>query len=97
MSLIVPIVDISFTIVGRVKLDTDRALEDPWWDQSVKGLDLNDKIQFQQAISNYISAYLRHENLLSEVPWSCGPADVYSVTVEVNNGGSNNAADERIS
>ena len=91
----IPVVDISFTITGRVKLDIDRAFEDPWWDQVTQGLDLNDPIQFQQAVSNYISAYLRHENLLSEVPWSCGPADIYSVKVEVNNGGSNNAADER--
>lgn len=76
--------DVTFTIYGRVKIDLERAQEDPWWDQSVQGLDLNDPIQLQTAISNYISAYLRHENLLSDVPWSCGPSDIYNTYVEIH-------------
>jgi hypothetical protein len=83
------ILDVSFTVYGRVKIDLARAMEDPWWEQSTTGLDLNDPIQLQQAISNYVSAYLRHEALLSDVPWSCGPADIYNTNIEVKNGGSN--------
>lgn len=90
----VKIVNLSFTVIGRVQLDMDRALEDPWWEQYTRNLDLDDPIQFQQAVSNYVSAYLAKENLLSEAPFTCGPADVYNINIEVRNGGSNNATDE---
>lgn len=90
----VQIVDLSFRVTGRVQLDLERAQEDPWWEQYTRGLDLSDPIQFQQAVSNYVSAYLAKENLLSEAPFTCGPADVYNINIEVKNGGSNNAAAE---
>lgn len=82
------IVDLTFSIRGRVKLDLERAQEDPWWDQAVKGLDLDDKDQFRAAVSNYVSAYLRNEELLSNAPFTCGPADVYDTNIEVKSGGT---------
>lgn len=87
------ILDVTFTVFGRVQIDLERAEQDPWWDQSAQGLDLNDPIQLQAAVSNYISAYLRHEDLLSNVPWSCGPASVYNTKIEVKNGTSCNQPD----
>lgn len=90
----VGIVDVTFNIMGRVQLDMDRAKEDPWWEQYTKGLDLSDPIQFQAAVFNYVSAYLKNEELLSDAPFTCGPADVYRITTEVRNGGSNNAAND---
>lgn len=80
------ILDITFTINGRVKFDQARAEEDPWWETLARGLDLNDPEQLHLAIQNYVSAYLRQENLLSEsAPFTCGPADIYSVNVEIKN------------
>jgi len=90
----IPIVDVTFKINGRVQLDMDRAQEDPWWDQFTQGLDLNDPIQFQQAVSNYVSAYLTREELLSDAPFTCGPANVYNIHIEVLNGGNDNAAND---
>lgn len=81
------ILDVAFTVFGRVKIDLERAQQDPWWDTTTRGLDLNDPVQLQQAVSNYLSAYLRHENLLSQAPFTCGPADVYNTNVEVKSGG----------
>ena len=78
------ILDVKFTVFGRVKLDLERAQQDPWWEQYSRGLDLSDPIQLQTAVSNYISAYLRNEELLSNVPWSCGPASVYNSEINVN-------------
>ena len=82
------ILDVKFTVFGRLKIDLERAREDPWWDQYCNGLDLTDPIQLQTAVANYISAYLRHEELLSNAPFTCGPADVYSTKIEVTSGGS---------
>jgi len=77
------IINVSFNIQGRVQLDLARAEEDPWWETFSRGLDLDDPIQFQQAVANYLSAYLRNEELLSDVPWSCGPASIYQTNIEV--------------
>jgi hypothetical protein len=83
------IVNVSFTVHGRVQLDLARAEEDPWWDQYSRGLDLTDDEQFKQAVQNYVSAYLRNEQLLSDnAPWTCGPASIYSVQIEVKHGGN---------
>lgn len=75
--------DVAFTVFGRVKIDLERAMQDPWWVSTTNGLDLNDPEQMHMAISNYISAYLRHENLLSDAPFTCGPADIYNTNIEV--------------
>jgi len=82
------ILDVGFTIYGRVKIDIARAMEDPWWESSTIGLDLDNPEQLHQAVSNYIAAYLRHEELLSNVPWSCGPASIYNTNIEVKDGGN---------
>jgi hypothetical protein len=82
------ILDVAFTVFGRVKIDLERAQQDPWWETTTRGLDFNDPAQLQQAISNYLSAYLRHENLLSDAPFTCGPADVYNTQIEVKSGRS---------
>lgn len=80
------IIDVSFVITGRVQVDLARAMEDPWWESYSRGLDLNEPDQLQLAIQNYVSAYLRQENLLSEdAPFTCGPADLFSISVEVKN------------
>lgn len=79
------IISVSFSINGRVEVDLVRAEEDPWWETYSRGLDLDDPAQLQKAIQNYISAYLRQENLLSDVPFSCGPASIYNLNVEVKN------------
>jgi hypothetical protein len=89
------IVNVVFTIQGRVQLDLARAEEDPWWESYNRGLDLNDPVQLQQAMQNYVSAYLRAEHMLDDTPWACGPASIYSVQIEVKEDGrstSNNAS-----
>lgn len=91
------IIDITFTINGRVQLDRIRAEEDPYWEQLSRGLDMNDPIQLQLVIRNYISAYLRNEQLLSNnAPWTTGPSSIYSVQIdikeEVKNGRSNSTS-----
>lgn len=85
------IINITFNISGHVQLDLDRAKEDCWWDHYNKDKDLNDPIQLQQACADYISAYLRNEELLSNAPFTCGPASIYHIAIEVKNGGRNNA------
>ena len=85
------IIDVSFTVTGRVQLDLARAEEDPWWEQYTRGLDLNKPEDLAQAVQNYVSAYLRNEELLSDnAPWTCGPASIYSVQTEVKNDGTSN-------
>ena len=81
------IINVSFTISGQVHVDPARAAEDPWWEQYSRGLDLNDPEQFRQALYNYISAYVRAESLLDDVPWSCGPSSIYAVELKI---GQNN-------
>lgn len=82
-------VDITFTVTGRVQLDLDRAKEDIWWEQYTRGLDMTDPIQFQEGVRRYVSAYLRNEQLLSDnAPWTCGPASLYQIQLEVKNGGN---------
>lgn len=88
------IVNLSFTIAGRFQLDLERAMEDPWWEQYTRGLDLDNKEQFARAIYNYVSAYLRNEDLLSNAPFTCGPADVYHIQTEVKDGGRESATAE---
>jgi len=83
------IINVVFNIQGRVQLDLARAEEDPWFEQYTRGLDLNDPVQLQQAMQNYVSAYLRAENMLDDTPWACGPASVYSVQIEVKEDGRN--------
>lgn len=81
------IITVGFTVYGQVQLDLARAEEDPWWEQYTRGLDLNDPEQLKQAVQNYVSAYLRQEQLLSDnAPWTCGPASIYTITTEVKNG-----------
>ena len=83
------IINVAFTVTGKVQLDLARAEEDPWWEQYSRGLDLNDPEQFKLAVQKYVSAYLTNEQLLSETaPWTCGPASIYSVQIEVKNGGN---------
>lgn len=77
------IIDISFTISGRVKLDLARAMEDPWWETYSRGLNLNDEEGLKTAIRNYISAYLRNESLLSDnAPWTTGPPNIFGANIE---------------
>jgi hypothetical protein len=80
------IINVVFNIQGRVQLDLARAEEDPWWETYSRGLDLNEPVQFQQAVANYISAYLRNEELLSDAPFTCGPANIYQTNIEVKSG-----------
>lgn len=87
------IINVVFNVHGRVQVDLARAVEDPWWDQCSVGLDLNDKEQFQLAVRNYVSCYLRADSLLDNVPFSCGPADIYSVQIEVKSGGNTSSTD----
>lgn len=91
------IIDITFTINGRVQLDIARAEEDPYWEQLSRGLDMTDPTQFQLVIRNYVSAYLRNEQLLgNNAPWTCGPSSIYSVQIdikeEVKNGRNSTSA-----
>lgn len=82
----VKLVDIKFSIHGRVLLDMDRAMEDPWWEQYTKGYNLNDPAEFKQAVIEYVKVYLSQEDLLSEnAPWTCGPADLYGVEIVLTN------------
>jgi len=84
------IVDLAFTVTGSVQLDVARAQEDPWWDQYSRGRNLDDPAEFEQVVRDYVSAYLRNEQLLSNnAPWTCGPASLYHIQIEVRNGGSN--------
>ncbi len=79
------IIDILFTVQGRVQLDLTRAVEDPNWDHYTRGLNLGIPEQLQQAVHNYVSAYLRNEQLLSDnAPWTNGPADIYGVVIKIN-------------
>lgn len=82
------IIDVTFTIHGRFQLDLTRAEEDPWWECYSRGLDLNNPEEFQQAVQNYVSAYLRNEELLSNTPFTCGPASIYQTNIEVKNVGN---------
>jgi hypothetical protein len=79
------IITVTFQINGRVHLDIARAEEDPYWEQVSRGIDMESPEGFELAARNYISAYLRNEQLLSDVPWSCGPASIYGVSITIDN------------
>lgn len=81
-----PIIDLTFTVAGRISLDLARAQEDPVWEQITRNYDLSDPYQLKVAVDAYVTAYLRNERILSNTPWSCGPSSIYSVTTEVKNG-----------
>ena len=88
-------IDVTFTVTGGVKVDMDRVVEDPWWNLYTGDLDLEDPQQLQLGLSRYVQAYLKQEILLSDVPWSCGPADLYQITIEVRNGGREASNDDK--
>lgn len=73
------LINVSFSIHGRVVLDLERAMEDPNWDQVTKNYDLSDDAQFKIAIRDYITMYLRNETMLEDTPFTCGPADIYGI------------------
>lgn len=83
------VVDLIFTVSGRVQIDMTRAYEDPWWEKYSKDLNLDNPDEFRQAIQAYVSAYLSREKILSNAPWTCGPSDIYGANIEVRNDGSN--------
>ena len=82
---------IRFTLICGVTLDMERVAEDPSWSMAARNCDLSVPREFNFAMMQYLQYHLnnsRMDRLLAEMPATCGPADIYGMTVEAPDGNS---------
>ena len=73
---------VRFSLLCGVTLDMERVEQDPAWGMAGRHYDLDDPQQFDAAVVEYLKHYLGAESILSEMPSTNGPADVYGTTIE---------------
>ena len=74
---------VTIAVQGVVSIDLERVQEDPQWALVSRGVDLEDATAAKLALEAYVARYLGMETLLSNAPFTNGPADVISTQVEV--------------
>jgi hypothetical protein len=70
---------VRFSLICGVTLDMERVEDDPAWAMASRHFDLEDPVQMDAALIEYLKHYLSKEGLLAEMPSTNGPADVYGM------------------
>src|ERR1035438_10442539 len=68
-----------FSLICGVTLDMERVANDPAWVMASRHFDTEDPLQMDAALVEYLKHYLAKEVMLTEMPSTNGPADVYGL------------------
>ena len=68
-----------FSLICGVTLDMERVENDPAWVMASRHFDIEDPLQMDAALVEYLKHYLAKEVMLTEMPSTNGPADVYGL------------------
>jgi hypothetical protein len=90
------LVQIRFQLHSTISLDWERIELDPDWIMISSEFDLSDQEQLEQALFRYIASYISRQQILTHMPSTNGPGDLYVLNMEIVNG-SNAGTDETVS